>query len=329
MNNTLKKGFTLVELIIVIAIIAVLASLAFMALSGETAQARDSKRLADIKVVEDAIATSNGKNKKINYNVDTEGKQSDGSARTDTVADELETSTGIIQAIRGANLVPVIDGLLDSDVLPTAAKDPKGSHYFTTFLSSTDYSVYGTKENPNTKIPTAVVRGTFKNGSILDVLTSASSSSGGTITVASPGRFVRGDVIKVDDEYMVVTERDTALTSNNLTVARGYLVTGAGDGAGTSAATQAVHNRGASVKIITPAAGGASLICLGAVANTGAIIVDAIVSTNSGRDAMGGTPNAVFVLAAASAAAKAGKVCDATNGNAIVEEGLYLPYKIN
>ena len=33
-----KKGFTLVELIIVVSIIAVLASLAFMALSGETAQ---------------------------------------------------------------------------------------------------------------------------------------------------------------------------------------------------------------------------------------------------------------------------------------------------
>ena len=315
------QGFTLVELIIVIAIIAVLASLAFMALSGETAQARDSKRLADLKVFEDAIATANGKNKKVNYLTDVVGKKSDGTSRSDTVVDDLETSAGVLQSIRGANLVTVSEGMMDSDVLPTAATDPKGSNYFAAYLSSTDYSLYGTLENPNTKIPTAVVRGTFKEGSILDVLTQASSSAG-NITVANPERFVRGDVLKIDDEYMVVLARNT--TSGVIEVDRGYITTGVGDGGGISAATQAVHNIGASVKIISSSSGGKSLTCLGPVASAGSLIVAA--------SAMGSDANTNYTLSASAAGAgfDSGDVCDAANTSyPIVDNELYLPYKIN
>nr|HPO06207.1 prepilin-type N-terminal cleavage/methylation domain-containing protein [Candidatus Gracilibacteria bacterium] len=83
MKRHQTAGFTLIELIIVIAIIAILASLAFMSLSGETAQARDSKRVGDLKTYEDSIATANGKNKRIHFEIDNEGKQLDGKNRTD------------------------------------------------------------------------------------------------------------------------------------------------------------------------------------------------------------------------------------------------------
>lgn len=43
-----KKGFTLVELLVVMAIIGVLAALAFVYLGGATAKARDAKRMNDL-----------------------------------------------------------------------------------------------------------------------------------------------------------------------------------------------------------------------------------------------------------------------------------------
>jgi prepilin-type cleavage/methylation N-terminal domain protein len=47
MRNT-KKGFTLVELIVVITILAVLATIAFLTLGDYPAQSRDTKRQASV-----------------------------------------------------------------------------------------------------------------------------------------------------------------------------------------------------------------------------------------------------------------------------------------
>lgn len=53
-NN--RKGFTLIELLVVIAIIALLSTLAVLALNNARRDARDSKRQADLRTVESALA---------------------------------------------------------------------------------------------------------------------------------------------------------------------------------------------------------------------------------------------------------------------------------
>ena len=50
-----KKGFTLVELLVVIAIIAILAVIAFTIFSGAQSKARDSKRVQDIIAMANAM----------------------------------------------------------------------------------------------------------------------------------------------------------------------------------------------------------------------------------------------------------------------------------
>lgn len=52
-NN--KKGFTLIELLIVVAIIGLLATLAIISLTSAQAKARDAKRVADIKSIQNGM----------------------------------------------------------------------------------------------------------------------------------------------------------------------------------------------------------------------------------------------------------------------------------
>ena len=51
-----KKGFTLIELIIVMAIIGILAVVAVVAIGSKSADARDARRLADMSAVRTALA---------------------------------------------------------------------------------------------------------------------------------------------------------------------------------------------------------------------------------------------------------------------------------
>ncbi len=50
-----KKGFTLIELLVVIAIIGLLSTLAVVALNSAREQARDSKRVSDMKAIQTAL----------------------------------------------------------------------------------------------------------------------------------------------------------------------------------------------------------------------------------------------------------------------------------
>lgn len=51
MNNNLKYGFTLVELIVVITILAVLATIWFISMTGYATESRDTKRMSDISTI--------------------------------------------------------------------------------------------------------------------------------------------------------------------------------------------------------------------------------------------------------------------------------------
>lgn len=55
MKNTHSRGFTLIELLIVIAIIGLLATLAIVSLTTAQQKARDTKRLADLKTIQDGV----------------------------------------------------------------------------------------------------------------------------------------------------------------------------------------------------------------------------------------------------------------------------------
>lgn len=50
-----SKGFTLVELLVVIAIIAILSVTAYVAMGGQTAKARNSKRMQDLGAIQNAL----------------------------------------------------------------------------------------------------------------------------------------------------------------------------------------------------------------------------------------------------------------------------------
>ena len=50
-----KKGFSLVELLVVITIIAILSVVAYVAVGGQTAKARNSRRMQDLTAIQSAL----------------------------------------------------------------------------------------------------------------------------------------------------------------------------------------------------------------------------------------------------------------------------------
>jgi prepilin-type N-terminal cleavage/methylation domain-containing protein len=57
-----NKAFTLVELIVVISILAILGTIAFISLQGYSSEARNTKRLSDLKSIQSSITTNVAKN---------------------------------------------------------------------------------------------------------------------------------------------------------------------------------------------------------------------------------------------------------------------------
>ena len=55
-SNMKLRGFTIIELLVVVAIIGILASIVLTSLSGAKAKSRDSRRVADIKSIQLALA---------------------------------------------------------------------------------------------------------------------------------------------------------------------------------------------------------------------------------------------------------------------------------
>jgi hypothetical protein len=260
-------------------------------------------------VFEDAIATSNGKNKRVAYTAN----PLDSTRNTQKTA--ITTNLGHLLPLRGAYVVPIADGVFDSDVLPTAPRDPRGSRYYGAFLSNTDYQLFGAKENPDTKTPTAVVRGSFKQGMILDILIRDIDESVTDIPVANPSRFVKDDVIRIDNEYMEVVSFNTV--AKTLKVTRGCNADASTCGTLTS---QKIHNKGASVYITTLNPKANSLLCITDDTTTGGwaaahadLVVVAASSANWDTNMEG--------------VDKTGLVC--LDGKTITDESnTYLPYRV-
>ncbi len=120
-----SKGFTLIELIVVIAIIAILAGLVIIRIGSSSADARNSRRSADMNQIRTAIEQYKAKGGGCNAatNVDITGKAA---------------VEGAALAFKDSN--PPSTYLSGSDY----PKDPKGSTYyyrFTTVDTSCNYTI--------------------------------------------------------------------------------------------------------------------------------------------------------------------------------------------
>lgn len=93
-----KKGFTIVELLVVVAIIALLASMVIISVQHSKAKSRDAKRVTDINTLVTALAFYN--NNFGSYPVEAGGyyiiNREDPGA---VLYDELVTSTGLLKAL--------------------------------------------------------------------------------------------------------------------------------------------------------------------------------------------------------------------------------------
>lgn len=307
----------MVELIIVISIIAVLASLAFMALSGETAQARDSKRSSDLKTFEDAIATSNGKNKKISFTQDFETP-----ARNSQTS--YETTSGVFYPLRGAYLIPLVNGVFGSDVMPTTPVDPRGSVYLGTFLTEASYQLFAALEKPEAKQSQAFVRGSFKGGAIIDTLREDISDSQDIFSVSLPTQFVAGDVVQIDAEYMVVI--GIHIPTKKIMVYRNANLPSGVVGAN----TLRIHNQGAKIRLAFPAPEANGLLCKDNISNAvSGGNAKTLASDNAGNIVEGAT-NTLAVEPLISSGGRAGSygtICIDLN-SVVINEGNVVPYRV-
>lgn len=258
-KTKIQKGFTLVELIIVLTIITVLSTLAFVSLSGETALARDATRKQDLKTMDDAIAMSNARNRSITYLTP--------NITTGTGAgDIIKTSSGDIRVLRNATAFEVGSGFVDSTILATVSRDPKGSPYLIAFLHENVFQIASALENPVTKIQEAYLKGSFQKQAVLDNLLVAIDNTDKLLAVGKANQFVRGDVIRIDSEDIYVD--DVSSAKNYIIVTRGY-----------NSTVASVHDSRSSVKIIDFPTNASSLFCLGSLTTLAKSAADASALT--------------------------------------------------
>jgi prepilin-type N-terminal cleavage/methylation domain-containing protein len=93
MKNLTKKGFTLVELIVVITILAILGTIAFISLQGESQNAKNSKVISDLRTMVTAIEVGSTKgNFTLGDIVTGDRSATNGITNTETIT--IKTSTG-------------------------------------------------------------------------------------------------------------------------------------------------------------------------------------------------------------------------------------------
>lgn len=114
--SVVKKGFTLVELLIVIAIISLLVAVVAASWSSLKAKSRDTKRVADIKAIQDALGLYN------------------------TTVQRFPVSTDVL-VLTGSDAVSL--ELISSNSIPAMPRDPLNSApYQYSYQTDADGSTY-------------------------------------------------------------------------------------------------------------------------------------------------------------------------------------------
>jgi prepilin-type N-terminal cleavage/methylation domain-containing protein len=184
-----KAGFTLVEMIIVVTIIAILAAVALVSFSGETINARNSKRFSDLKSLQTGISTSLAKNYNLRMGVN----------------EKVKTNIGNIVPLRGASLELVKEKSFSSKLFPSIPQDPYNQPYVIAYLTPEIYQIYAVAERED-KSRYALINGSFKNGIEIDRLVESIRPDDFEIFVNHPDFFEVGDKLKIDKEIMTVVE---------------------------------------------------------------------------------------------------------------------------
>lgn len=134
-----RNGFTLVELLVVIAVIALLMSVVLAVWSGLKAKSRDTKRVADVKAIQDALALFNTTAQRFPISADVLVLTG-----ADAVSLEL-ISSGSIPAVP-------LDPLNAAPYQYSYQTDADGSTFIVTYYLETD-SISGKSAGENTATP--------------------------------------------------------------------------------------------------------------------------------------------------------------------------------
>lgn len=196
--SSMKNGFIPLQNLFFIGIFLGLAW-AWLSLSeSASAGSRNAARDADIATIQSAIEQSMAKNLLTKR----------GENRS------VNTTFGVFSTIRGATMERVSETSFPTGLLPKTPKDPSGAPYIIVYLGDL-YQIFGGKEGKENQ-NTALVRGNFSNGVILDHLKIQLPNNEKTVSVYAPQRFLPGDTITIGGESMMIT----GITNDSLIVIR-------------------------------------------------------------------------------------------------------------
>jgi prepilin-type N-terminal cleavage/methylation domain-containing protein len=189
-----KKGFTLIELIVVITILAILGTIAFISLNGYTGQTRDAKRTTDLRSIQS----------KMELKIATAG-----TSLTSFVANSDNKNTGM--SVQGVSVTSSTDynagsvSFTQLDVKESEFKDPQNSSYVIGVYTKNGgaYELAASMEGDDETGKSAYVVGTYsprKNDSTGEIAVSrVGSTKEYTITNATEqGFFRKGDTLAGD-----------------------------------------------------------------------------------------------------------------------------------